>query len=49
MSLNYLGQDYQNEVQHDFFGHVMPLALASVLCDVGSMLNDTFAFLGQDN
>ena len=28
------GQDDQNEVQHDFVGHVMPLVLVSALYDI---------------
>ena len=34
-----LGQDNWNEVQHDFFGHVIPLVLASH--DSYSIVNDT--------
>ena len=29
----FLGQDDQKEMQHDFFGQVMPLAPASASCD----------------
>ena len=29
--LHLLAEDYQNEVQHDFFDHVMPLALVLAL------------------
>ena len=32
-----LVQDEQNEVQHDFFGHVTPMALASASHDVYSI------------
>ena len=41
--LNFLGQDDRNEVQHDFFGHVIPLALVS--CDVDSIFNGIIGFL----
>ena len=34
-SLNYLGQDNWKEVQHDFFGHITPLALLSATCGTG--------------
>ena len=34
-----LGQYDQNEVQHDFSGHVMPLAPALASCDVNDIVN----------
>ena len=40
-----LGEDDQNEIQHDFFGHLMPLALALTSCDADSIINGTIAFL----
>ena len=43
--LHSLGQDNQNEVQHDIFGHVMPLALVLASCDANGIVNSTSAFL----
>ena len=40
-----LGQDDQNVVQHVFFGHVMPLALALPQHDANGIVNDTTVFL----
>ena len=44
-SLYSLGQDYQNEVQQDFFGHVTALAPASESHDVDGIVNITITFL----
>ena len=41
----FLGQDDRSEVQHDFLGHMMPLALASVSCDANSIVNGTITVL----
>ena len=41
--LLYLGQDDKYQVQHDFSGHVMPLAPVSHAAD--SIINGTIAFL----
>ena len=38
-----LGQDDQNDMQHDYSGHVMPLALLSHYTD--SVINDISVFL----
>ena len=35
----------QNEAQHEFFGHVTPLAPALASCDVNSVVNSATAFL----
>ena len=43
--LHLLGQDNQDEVQHDCFGHVMPLISTSILCDVYGIVNGITAFL----
>ena len=43
-----LGHEGGNEVKHDYFGHVMPLALVIGSCDAKSIINGTIAFLGQD-
>ena len=40
-----LGQDDQNDLQHDFFGHVTLLTLAWALHDADSIANGTTAFL----
>ena len=44
-SLNSLAQDDRNEVQHDFFGHMTPLALMPALHDADSIVNGTIPFL----
>ena len=41
--LHFLGQDDQNEVQHDIIGHLMPLVLASH--DADGIINGTIALL----
>ena len=33
----FLGHDDRSEVQHDFLGHMMPLALASASCDANTI------------
>ena len=43
-TFHFLGQDSQNEVQHDFLGHMMPLVLASTSCDVEDIISHTNAF-----
>ena len=43
--LHCIGQDNSNEVQHAFFGHMMPLSLELVSHDANSTINDTIAFL----
>ena len=43
--LHSLGQDNQNEIQHDLSGHLMLLELASVSHAVNSTINGTIAFL----
>ena len=40
-----LGHDNENEVQHNYFGHVTPLATALASCDADSVVNGTNAFL----
>ena len=44
-----LDQDDQNEVQHDLFFHVMPLALALSSVDADGVINGTFVIWGQDD
>ena len=39
------GQDDEGEVQHDLFGHIMLLALASASHDTEDIVNSTIAFL----
>ena len=43
--MDLLVQDDQNEVQHDFFGHLVPLALVLVSHNVKGIINGTIAFL----
>ena len=43
--LNFLGQDNQNEMQHDFFGHMMLLALALMSHGADGVINGSVAFL----
>ena len=45
--LHSLGQDNSNEVQHDLFGHVTLLVLASASCIANSIVNDTIESLGS--
>ena len=40
-----LAKDNQNEVQHDFFGDVMPLPLVLAPCQASDIKNVTIAFL----
>ena len=42
---HFLDQDDQNQVEHDFLGHVMPVTLASESPDAKSIINGTTAFL----
>ena len=44
-----LGQDEQNEMQHDLFGHVLPLEQASASCNVTDIISGTTAFDSPDN
>ena len=44
-----LGQNDQNEVQHDFFGHVMSLMMAFMSCDANGVINGTITPLEKDN
>ena len=44
-ALHSLGQDDQNEVPHDFFGHVIPMVLALALRDINGVINATTEFL----
>ena len=43
--LHSFGQDNQNAVQHGPNGHVMPLVLALVSCDVNVVTKGIIAFL----
>ena len=43
--LLFLCQDDQNEVQHDFFGHVTLLAPASASHDADGIVNSTITFV----
>ena len=43
--LHSLGQDNQNEVQHDSFGNVMPLALVLLLHNANDIINSSTEFL----
>ena len=47
--LHLLGQDNQNEMQHDIFGHMMPLALALASSDTYSVTKGIIVFPGQDD
>ena len=40
-----LGQDDENEVQHDIFGHVTPLVQLTVYLDTDRFVNGTTALL----
>ena len=44
-SLHSLGQDDQNEVQHDCLGHVIPLGPVYVSHDVSGSINIITAFV----
>ena len=46
--LHSLGQDYQNEVKYDCFGHTTPMVLASVAHDTNSIIMVSLHLLGQD-
>ena len=41
--LHLLGQDNPNDVQHDLFGDMMPLAS----CDADGIINHTIVFIGS--
>ena len=43
--LHSLGQDSQNEMHHDIFGHVLPLEPGSASHDINNIINSTIAFL----
>ena len=43
--LHSLGQHDQNYMQHDIFGHVMPLPLATALTDGNGAVNGIIPFL----
>ena len=43
--LHFLGQDNQNELQHDLFVHVMPLALASASSYADGVINGILSSL----
>ena len=45
-TLHSLGQHNQNEKQHDFFGHVIPLEQVLLYCDAKDIINTTTAFVG---
>ena len=44
-TVQFLGQDDQKEVQHDSFGHVMPVAPALASCAANGIINGTIAFV----
>ena len=43
--LHSLFPDDQNDVKHDYLGHVTPLGPALVSCDIHSVINGTIALL----
>ena len=43
--LHLLAQDDQNEEQHDFLGHVMPLAPVLTSHNVSGIVNGTIIFI----
>ena len=43
--LHLLGQDNQNEAQHDFYSHIIPLVPASASHDADRVVNGTIAFV----
>ena len=43
--LHSLGQYNQNEVQNDFYGHVMSLAAAVASCDGNKIISGTITFV----
>ena len=45
MTLHSLGQDHQDAVQYDIFGHVMSLASAVASFDANSIIKGTTEFL----
>ena len=48
ITLHFLHQDYQSDVQHDFFGHMTLLGPVLAACDVDSVVNSTTAFPSQE-
>ena len=40
-----LGQDGKNDMQHDFFSHLILLTLASASCDANGIVNSTIVFI----
>ena len=44
-----LGLDNWNNVQHDLFGHLLPLMPVSVSHDASSIINAPFHLSGQDD
>ena len=44
-TITFLGQDDGSEVQHGFLGHMIPLTLASALCEANITVNSIIAFL----
>ena len=47
--LHLLVQDDQNEMQHDFFSHLILLSLVSASCDANDIVNKPSYSLGQDD
>ena len=47
--LHFKGQENGNEVQHDFIGHMTPLASVSVSYDADTIINAISVCLSQDN
>ena len=47
--LHSLGHSHQNEVKHDFFSPVIPLAEALLLGDANCIINGTIFSLDEDN
>ena len=44
--LHFFGQYDQNDMQHDFFSHTIPLAQALVSHDADGIVNGTIPFYG---
>ena len=45
--LHSLDQNDWNQVQHDIFGHVIPLVQVSTICTANNIVNGIIAFLGS--